>query len=375
MFLIITHNCQWVHVNTCGSCKQDQPPDTPNPHPPHPSPRPYPSTRVPQLLLTGLLHVQVHYGYASLNPVSRVPAYCVLPKLDLDIQAAGTWNSLRLVFAESAPLELLPQGSLATWTHSGQLTFNTHSWLLLDAAAHAVQRGLADGLERLLKRRYYLVERARGASMVGLLVGTLGAAGYLTALQQLRALATQAGKKTYTLLMGKPNPAKLANFPELEVFVMLSDPQGLVLECSFVSGIQAGGCDVAAKGKLPDIGRVLTRQITDIDWASFIEPQYPAPAALGLVMHQAPNAVGAAALHAGGVLSVSGSHHAKGVAAGSRTGQQVQVRSAAQYLTQHRSYRGLETPAVGADIKAAELAVKGRAGRAAGYADEPAATG
>jgi diphthamide biosynthesis protein 2 len=41
----------------------------------------------------------------------------------------------------------------------------------------------------------------------------------------------QAGKKTYTLLMGKPNPAKLANFPELEVFVMLSDPQGLVLEC------------------------------------------------------------------------------------------------------------------------------------------------
>lgn len=40
----------------------------------------------------------------------------------------------------------------------------------------------------------------------------------------------QAGKKTYTLLMGKPNPAKLANFPEIEVFVMLADPQGLILD-------------------------------------------------------------------------------------------------------------------------------------------------
>jgi hypothetical protein len=37
------------------------------------------------------------------------------------------------------------------------------------------------------------VERARGASMVGLLVGTLGAAGYKTALEQLRHLAAEVG--------------------------------------------------------------------------------------------------------------------------------------------------------------------------------------
>jgi diphthamide biosynthesis enzyme Dph1/Dph2-like protein len=44
--------------------------------------------------------------------------------------------------------------------------------------------------------RYYLVERARGASMVGLLVGTLGAAGYKTALEQLRHLAAEVGGTT-----------------------------------------------------------------------------------------------------------------------------------------------------------------------------------
>lgn len=59
----------------------------------------------------------------------------------------------------------------------------------------------------------------------GILVGTLGAAGYKDAIKQIRALAHAAGKKTYTLLMGKPNPAKLANFPEIEVFVHVADPQ------------------------------------------------------------------------------------------------------------------------------------------------------
>ncbi len=30
--------------------------------------------------------------------------------------------------------------------------------------------------------------------------------------------------------MGKPNPAKLANFPEVEVFVLVADPEGLILD-------------------------------------------------------------------------------------------------------------------------------------------------
>jgi diphthamide biosynthesis protein 2 len=51
----------------------------------------------------------------------------------------------------------------------------------------------------------------------GILVGTLGVAGYRDAIQRIRSAAQRAGKKTYTLLMGKPSPAKLANFPEIEV--------------------------------------------------------------------------------------------------------------------------------------------------------------
>lgn len=61
-------------------------------------------------------------------------------------------------------------------------------------------------------------------------MGTLGVAGYQGAIESIRRLAKQAGKKTYTMLMGKPNPAKLANFPEVEVFVMVADPQGMILD-------------------------------------------------------------------------------------------------------------------------------------------------
>ena len=101
-----------------------------------------------------------------------------------------------------------------------QLTFSAAPWVVHDpraAPAAALREGLPLEISRVLRRRHYLVERARNASIVGILVGTLGVAGYRAAIDAVRAAAQRAGKKTYTLLMGKPSPAKLANFPEIEV--------------------------------------------------------------------------------------------------------------------------------------------------------------
>ena len=64
-------------------------------------------------------------------------------------------------------------------------------------------------------RRHFLVEKAKNAAIIGILVGTLGVAGYLGVIERLRQLARDAGKKTYTMMMGKPNPQKLANFAEV----------------------------------------------------------------------------------------------------------------------------------------------------------------
>jgi diphthamide biosynthesis protein 2 len=80
--------------------------------------------------------------------------------------------------------------------------------------------------ERLRARRWYLVERARDARVVGLLAGTLGVAQHHEALAHLRNITQAAGKRSYVLALGRPTPAKLANFPEMDVFVLLACPLG-----------------------------------------------------------------------------------------------------------------------------------------------------
>ncbi|ETE68404.1 Diphthamide biosynthesis protein 2, partial [Ophiophagus hannah] len=84
-------------------------------------------------------------------------------------------------------------------------------------------------VNRALRRRLYLVERARDAQVVGIVVGTLGVEDYLSVLDHLRQIIHRAGKRAYTLAVGKPNPAKLANFLEVDIFVLVACPQNSLL--------------------------------------------------------------------------------------------------------------------------------------------------
>ncbi|GFP79145.1 diphthamide biosynthesis protein 2 [Phtheirospermum japonicum] len=109
------------------------------------------------------------------------------------------------------------------------LTFNSCEIVRYDATEDCLITDLSQQ-KRILKRRYYLFEKAKDANMIGILVGTLGAAGYLHMIHKMRELITKAGKKSYTFVMGRPNPAKLANFPECNVFINVSCPQTALLD-------------------------------------------------------------------------------------------------------------------------------------------------
>lgn len=109
------------------------------------------------------------------------------------------------------------------------LTFNGCDIVRYDATEKCLVTELSQQ-RRILKRRYYLVEKAKDANIIGILVGTLGVAGYLHVINLMKELVAGAGKKAYTLVMGKPNPAKLANFPECDVFIYVSCPQTALLE-------------------------------------------------------------------------------------------------------------------------------------------------
>jgi len=84
---------------------------------------------------------------------------------------------------------------------------------------------VSSSVSRLLRRRHYAVEKARDAERVGLLVGTLASRDYPLILERLRGTIRRAGKRGYTFLVGKPNVAKLANFPEIDVFVLVACPE------------------------------------------------------------------------------------------------------------------------------------------------------
>jgi len=81
---------------------------------------------------------------------------------------------------------------------------------------------------RQLMKRYALVEKAKDADRIGILVGTLGAANYADIIDRVRDTITASGRKAYTFLVGKPNVAKLANFPEIDIFVLVSCPENCV---------------------------------------------------------------------------------------------------------------------------------------------------
>ncbi|KAI9058971.1 diphthamide biosynthesis protein [Trametes sanguinea] len=83
---------------------------------------------------------------------------------------------------------------------------------------------------KLLMRRYAIVQKARDADVIGILVGTLGVANYLPLIAHLRDIIKKAHKKSYTISVGKPNPAKLANFLEIECFVLVACPENSLLD-------------------------------------------------------------------------------------------------------------------------------------------------
>ncbi|KAF9133612.1 Diphthamide biosynthesis protein 2 [Mortierella sp. 14UC] len=85
-------------------------------------------------------------------------------------------------------------------------------------------------INKALMRRYFLVQKAKDADVIGIAVGTLGVASYMTMIQHLKALIESKGKKAYTFVMGKLNVAKMANFMEIDCFVYVACPENSLID-------------------------------------------------------------------------------------------------------------------------------------------------
>ncbi|GFR93459.1 2-(3-amino-3-carboxypropyl)histidine synthase subunit 2 [Elysia marginata] len=109
------------------------------------------------------------------------------------------------------------------------MTFNKNVFFTYDPSkASCVKESV--NINRALMKRYYLVERAKDANIVGIVAGTLGVAKYKDIIDHLKALLKSAGKKSYTFVVGKLNPAKLANFAEVDLYVLVACPESCLLD-------------------------------------------------------------------------------------------------------------------------------------------------
>jgi diphthamide biosynthesis protein 2 len=246
----------------------------------------------------------------------------------------------------------------------------------------------ADGageMSRALKRRRYLIARAKEAQVVGIVAGTLGVAGYRDVIADLRRLIADSGRKSYTIVAGKPNPQKLANFPEIEVFIMVSCELTALMDgreymqpiitpyeatIAFTSGAMWMG-EVKLDFASVSVSRAERRDESEEPEFSLISGSYRTSTADTHTHDDADTDALTGkelARRAEGALSIRGGAAANAV-----------VTSGAEYLISRRTYTGLEPgpkrdDETGVIADAPLDAARGQSGRARSYAQEHPAT-
>ncbi|EDV93315.1 2-(3-amino-3-carboxypropyl)histidine synthase subunit 2 [Drosophila grimshawi] len=103
------------------------------------------------------------------------------------------------------------------------LTTTALQWHILDGAT-ATLSAKNPLTAQYIRRRYYYIEKCKDAQTLGLIVATLSAVGYLDVVTRLQTMAKSRGVKTQLISVGRINPAKLANFLEIDCFVLIGCP-------------------------------------------------------------------------------------------------------------------------------------------------------
>lgn len=109
-------------------------------------------------------------------------------------------------------------------------------------AVHTPSSGetrLLTGSSRLLQRRLLSIHTAVTSDVFGLVVHSVGLKSSNALLDELRQKLKRHKKKSYTLTVGRINPAKLANFDSIECFVLVGCNEGGLVDSKVSASAQA----------------------------------------------------------------------------------------------------------------------------------------
>lgn len=94
----------------------------------------------------------------------------------------------------------------------------------------ALDKSLPTAIQRQLNRRFFLIQKARDATTFGILVGTLSQRHFASAVASLQKSILDAKRSCYTFAVGKINGAKLANFGEIDCYVLVACSETSLLD-------------------------------------------------------------------------------------------------------------------------------------------------
>ncbi|KAI4806813.1 hypothetical protein KUCAC02_017611 [Chaenocephalus aceratus] len=180
----------------------------------------------------------VHYGSACLSPSKRLPLMYVFERRPVDLEKCT--SAFRELYPDTHSHIIILYD--VNYVHaiddlmallSPEYPNLVVSQLVVEGEqCYSHGRTESVSINRALMKRYYAIERAKDANVVGILVGTLGVSDYLKIIQQLKEAIHGAGKKSYLFAMGKLNVPKLANFLEIDIFVLIACPENSLLDSS-----------------------------------------------------------------------------------------------------------------------------------------------
>jgi len=94
-----------------------------------------------------------------------------------------------------------------------------------------------DGIKdsREYRERYGGIAKVKDSKIIGILVGSMGLTGDLmkNVVNRLKLLINAAGKSYYFLVMGRINESKLCNFPDIDIFVLISNETEIIKPKTF----------------------------------------------------------------------------------------------------------------------------------------------
>lgn len=85
-------------------------------------------------------------------------------------------------------------------------------------------------LNKKLMRRYYLIEKAKDSKIFGILIGTMAVSKYKEAINHVSSILKQVNRKYYSFLIGKLNCAKLNNFMEVDMYVLIACHENSIID-------------------------------------------------------------------------------------------------------------------------------------------------